>query len=246
MLAVEPVRRCCGDEELGAVGVRASVGHAEQARLGVKEVEVFVLELETIDALTASAVAVREVAALAHEAWDDAVERGAFVLLQAELPEVLRRLWDDTSVQAEHDASRRLPTNGDVKEDLLRHVLGIRRTAAAAEQETRRQRGAACCAGCLASGLSRTHHGHGGADQTEAEASGTGGTHGHGASIAGCKGLGVSRQHYSHIVVNRSGAQSDAGHEEHWCCAPVQPCKQDCWNTEQQRHRSCRRRHPHC
>ena len=42
VLAVEPVGDNGSDEELRAVGVLASVGHGEQARFGVLQLEVFV------------------------------------------------------------------------------------------------------------------------------------------------------------------------------------------------------------
>lgn len=38
-----------GDEELGAVGVLAGVGHGQETLLGVLKLEVLVLELVTID-----------------------------------------------------------------------------------------------------------------------------------------------------------------------------------------------------
>jgi len=43
------------DEELRAVGVGSSVGHGQQSRLGVAELEVFVLELFAVDGLAAGA-----------------------------------------------------------------------------------------------------------------------------------------------------------------------------------------------
>jgi hypothetical protein len=42
MLSIKPGRHHCRDEELRAVGVRASVGHGEQARLSVLKREVLV------------------------------------------------------------------------------------------------------------------------------------------------------------------------------------------------------------
>jgi hypothetical protein len=42
VLAVEPGGDDGSDEELGAVGIRAGVGHREQARLRVLELEVLV------------------------------------------------------------------------------------------------------------------------------------------------------------------------------------------------------------
>ena len=95
-----------GDEELGAVGVRAGVRHGKDALLGVLELEVLVGELLTIDysapslsdnrpaaqrerglaegtglhtGLATGAVALGEVAALDHELLDDTVERRSLV-----------------------------------------------------------------------------------------------------------------------------------------------------------------------
>lgn len=44
-----------GDEELGSVGVLASVGHAKETLAGVPDLEVLVLELVAIDGLAAGA-----------------------------------------------------------------------------------------------------------------------------------------------------------------------------------------------
>ena len=42
-----------GDEELGAVGVGASVGHGQQVGLGVLDLEVLIGELLAVDGLSA-------------------------------------------------------------------------------------------------------------------------------------------------------------------------------------------------
>lgn len=65
--------------ELRAVRVRAGVGHREQTRLVVLEVEVLVSELLAVDRLAARAVAGGEVTALEHEVGDHTVEVGALV-----------------------------------------------------------------------------------------------------------------------------------------------------------------------
>ena len=82
-------------EELRAVGARAGVGHREDARAGVLELKVLILELGAVDGLAAGAVAGGEVAALAHELGDHAVERRALVaealLAGAQGTEVLQR-----------------------------------------------------------------------------------------------------------------------------------------------------------
>ena len=56
VLAVEPRGDNGGDEELRAVGVGASIGHAEQEGLGVLALEVLVGELLAVDGLAASAL----------------------------------------------------------------------------------------------------------------------------------------------------------------------------------------------
>ena len=64
---------------LAAVGVGARVGHGEQAGCVVLVLEVLVRKFCAVDALTAGAVVVGEVAALQHETWNYAVEAGALV-----------------------------------------------------------------------------------------------------------------------------------------------------------------------
>merc|ERR1719181_196141 len=130
--AIEPCGLDGADEELGAVGVRASVGHGKDAFAGVLELEVLVLELFAVDGFAASAGAVGEVTALEHELRDDAVELAALVVQRlarlahalfasAESAEVLDRLGDGLAVQVHDDAASSFAANGDVKEDLVGH-----------------------------------------------------------------------------------------------------------------------------
>lgn len=51
MFAVQPCSRNSSDEELGTIGVFASVGHAEPARAVMLQLEVFIGEPVSIDAL---------------------------------------------------------------------------------------------------------------------------------------------------------------------------------------------------
>lgn len=52
MLAIQPGGLDCGDEELGAIGVFACIGHAHPSRPVVLQLEVLVWEALTIDALS--------------------------------------------------------------------------------------------------------------------------------------------------------------------------------------------------
>ena len=56
MLSIQPGAGCCTQEELAAICVLASIGHAEDACACVLELEVFVLEISAINGLSASAI----------------------------------------------------------------------------------------------------------------------------------------------------------------------------------------------
>jgi len=109
VLAIKPAGDDSGDEELGAIGVGAGVGHGEKSWLGVLAGEVLVGELLTVDGLATSAVATGEVTALKHELRDDAVESRASVsealLAGAKSTEVLSGLGDYIIVEVEVDAT---------------------------------------------------------------------------------------------------------------------------------------------
>mmetsp|Transcript_6771 Transcript_6771/g.15750 ORF Transcript_6771/g.15750 Transcript_6771/m.15750 type:complete len:210 (-) Transcript_6771:74-703(-) len=119
-----------GDEELRPVRVWASVGHREHACHAVRElvVELLVRKLLPVDALAAPAVAAREVAALAHEPVDHAVEPRPLVvkrlaaaarafLAGAKCAEILGSLRHQVREQLELDPPFNVAPNGDVKVD---------------------------------------------------------------------------------------------------------------------------------
>ena len=56
MLSIQPGAGCCTQEELAAICVLASIGHAENACPCVLELEIFVLEVSAIDGLPTSAI----------------------------------------------------------------------------------------------------------------------------------------------------------------------------------------------
>ena len=74
VLAVEPARDNSGDKELRAIGIAASVSHAEQALLGMLQLEVLIVEAVAVDRLAPGAVTLGEVATLDHEVLDDTVK----------------------------------------------------------------------------------------------------------------------------------------------------------------------------
>jgi len=107
MSAVEPISLSSGDEELGAVGVGASVGHGQKELLVVLQLEVLIGELLAVNGLATGAVAAGKVTTLEHETGNDAVERRALVteslLASAESAEVLSGLGHHAVVEVEID-----------------------------------------------------------------------------------------------------------------------------------------------
>lgn len=122
VLSVEPAGDDGGDEELGSVGVGSSIGHGEESRPGVLELEVLVSELLSVDGLSSGSVVFSEVAALEHELGDDSVEAGSLVAelvdSGAELSEVPGSLGDDIIVKFEDDSASRAAVDRDVEEDV--------------------------------------------------------------------------------------------------------------------------------
>merc|ERR1719379_3228576 len=146
VLPVQVRRLRRADEELRAVRVRPRVRHRQAARAGVLARlarEGLIRELGAVDRLAAGAVAAREVAALAHEARDHAVERAALevqrlaalagaLLTRAQRTEVLRRLRHRVREELHDDAPGALAADGHVEVDLrVRHRAEIDREARA-------------------------------------------------------------------------------------------------------------------
>jgi len=121
MFAVQPGGLGGTDEELAAVGVGSSVGHAEDSGSGVLELKVLVLELVAVDGLAPSSVVVGEVTALAHKVGDHAVESGSLVshslLTSAKSTEIFSGLGDHIRSQLHDNAAHRAAAGLHVKED---------------------------------------------------------------------------------------------------------------------------------
>jgi len=121
MLAIQPVSLDGAQEKLGAVGVRAGVGHRENTGAGVLQLKVLIRELLTIDGLAAGAVTSSEIATLAHELRDDTMKSRRLVpealLAGAESAKILGGLGDDVGAESHLDAAGGGATDGHVKEN---------------------------------------------------------------------------------------------------------------------------------
>jgi len=134
MLAIQPLGLDGAQEELGAVGVGAGVGHGENTGASVLQLEVLISELLTVDGLATSAVAASEITTLAHEVVDDTMEGGALeveglagsagaLLAGAEASEILGGLGNDVGAESHLNATGGLATNGHVEEyNGVRHL----------------------------------------------------------------------------------------------------------------------------
>lgn len=119
MLAIEPLCFDGAEEELGTVGVGSAVGHGQNSRSVVLQLEVFVTELLTEDALATGSVLVGEITSLAHELGNDSVEWRSFVteslLTGAECSEVFTGLWDNVITKIHDDATDRVAIGSDIE-----------------------------------------------------------------------------------------------------------------------------------
>jgi hypothetical protein len=119
MGTVQPRGNDSGDEELRSVGVLAGVGHGEQTRLSVLQLEVLVSELLSVDGLSTGTVSFGEVTTLKHEVGNNTVEGRSLVaktmLASTELTEVFGGFGDDVVKEFEDDAARRSAVDADIE-----------------------------------------------------------------------------------------------------------------------------------
>merc|ERR1719244_2389345 len=106
MLPVQALSLSSAEEELGPIGVGASISHGQNARSGVLQLEILILKLGTIDRLATCAISCSEVTSLAHEVRNHPVERRSLesepLLASTESTEVLRSLGNHVFSQL-HD-----------------------------------------------------------------------------------------------------------------------------------------------
>jgi len=74
VLAIQPASLGCTDEELGAVGVGSGVSHGQDTWSSVGKLEVFILELVSIDRFASSSVVGCKITTLAHKVRDNSME----------------------------------------------------------------------------------------------------------------------------------------------------------------------------
>ena len=121
VLPVQPLGLGGAEEELGAIGVGARVSHGQDARPGVLQREVLILELVAVDGLASGSVAGSEVSALAHEVGNHAVEGGALVAVAllpgAQGAEILAGPRNNIVPQLHDNLPKRNTISGDVEEN---------------------------------------------------------------------------------------------------------------------------------
>lgn len=79
MFSVQPGARNESDEELGAIGVGASVGHGKKSWNIMLKKEVFIGKSPSVDGFASSAIMIGKVSSLSHEVGNDPMEVGSFV-----------------------------------------------------------------------------------------------------------------------------------------------------------------------
>lgn len=109
MLAIKPGSLDCAQEELGTIGVWSSIGHGQNARASVTQVEVLISKLLAIDGLPTCSIPISEVTTLTHEVRNHTME-GAALVAKAFLPsaqgtEVLSSLGHNISSQLQKKVS---------------------------------------------------------------------------------------------------------------------------------------------
>ena len=111
MFLIQVWSRAVADEELGAIGVGSSIGHRQNALVGMWKPDSLIFELLSVDAFASSAIAVGGISSLHHKTFDDSVELDALVvawlafLSSADGAEVFGRLWYFLVEHLEHDST---------------------------------------------------------------------------------------------------------------------------------------------
>jgi len=125
VFAVQPRSNSGGNKKLATIGVRSAIGHRQQTWSNVLSDKVFVSKFLTINRFSAGSVLSSEVTALAHESWNNSMERRAFVahtfFAGAKRSKVFNGFRYIGVVHVENDSTGVLAANGHVEEALDRH-----------------------------------------------------------------------------------------------------------------------------
>jgi len=132
MATVQPSSLHSCNEELRAISVGTSIGHAEHSWTSVLQLEMFIRKLVTINALPSCSISTGEVTSLYHKIWDytmkvAALEMKVFATLShtlvsfAQMHEVCCCFWHVLSVQADDNPACRFTSNLHIKETLVCH-----------------------------------------------------------------------------------------------------------------------------
>merc|ERR1719244_414848 len=111
MLPVQPLSLGSAEEELGPIGVGASISHGQNTRSGVLQLEILVLKLGAIDRLATRAISSSEVTSLAHEVGNHPVERRSLesepLLAGTQCTKVFRSLRNHVFSQLHYNIAQR-------------------------------------------------------------------------------------------------------------------------------------------
>jgi len=121
MAAIQPLGLYSCDEELGAIGVFASIGHAHPPRTLMLQLEILIRKFVTINTFTSCAITPSEVAPLDHETLNNTVEGAPFVakpfLMCSKCNKILHSLGHCLSKQADLNPAKSFPVRLNVKEN---------------------------------------------------------------------------------------------------------------------------------
>uniref|UniRef100_A0A1B0B9Q7 Uncharacterized protein n=1 Tax=Glossina palpalis gambiensis TaxID=67801 RepID=A0A1B0B9Q7_9MUSC len=79
VFVVQPGSLNSTNKKLRTIGIRSGIGHRQDAGASMLQSEIFISEFVAINRFAAGAIVICEIAALAHEIGNDAMEGGAFI-----------------------------------------------------------------------------------------------------------------------------------------------------------------------
>merc|ERR1712080_108791 len=128
MFAIKPACVTSANEKLRPIRIWPRVGHRKHAESRVPQLKIFIRKAFTVDRLPASSVPHGDIAALTHEALDNTMELGPFIvkrftpkshtlLTSAQGSEVLCGFRNDIWPQLHDDAPSGYEAHSHIEED---------------------------------------------------------------------------------------------------------------------------------